>query len=57
MDDEAIFYLRARGLDEGEARHMLIRAFAGEVLNQIPIESLRARLDHELMQRLPEWTR
>jgi Fe-S cluster assembly protein SufD len=57
MDDEAIFYLRARGLDEGEARHMLIRAFAGEVLNQIPIESLRLRLDHELVQRLPEWTR
>jgi Fe-S cluster assembly protein SufD len=57
MDDEAIFYLRARGLDEGEARHMLIRAFAGEVLNQIPIESLRTRLDRELVQRLPEWTR
>ena len=57
MDDEAIFYLRARGLDERQARHMLIRAFAGEVLNQIPIESLRTRLDHELVQQLPEWTR
>jgi len=57
MDDEAIFYLRARGLDERQARHMLIRAFAGDVLNQIPIESLRTRLDHELVERLPEWTR
>jgi len=57
MDDEAIFYLRARGLDEPAARHMLIRAFAGDVLNQIPNESLRLRLDHELVQRLPEWTR
>jgi Fe-S cluster assembly protein SufD len=55
MDDEAIFYLRARGLDERQARQMLIRAFAGDVLNQIPLEPLRARLDEELVRRLPEW--
>src|SRR5581483_4009356 len=38
IDDEAIFYLRARGLGEREARQMLIRAFAGDVLNQMPLE-------------------
>ena len=53
MDDEAIFYLRARGLDEPEARRMLIRAFAGDVLGRMPIEALGARLDEELMRRLP----
>jgi Fe-S cluster assembly protein SufD len=55
MDDEAIFYLRARGIGEPEARHVLIRAFAGEVLNLMPLEPLRARIDEELVRRLPEW--
>jgi Fe-S cluster assembly protein SufD len=54
IDDDAIFYLRARGLDEAEARRMLIRAFAGEVLNRIPLEPLRASLDAEILRRIPE---
>jgi len=57
MDDEAIFYLRARGLGEAEARRMLIRAFAGDVLGRIPIEALGSRLDDELMRRLPGGSR
>jgi len=52
MDDEAIFYLRARGLGEQEARHLLIRAFASDVLNQIPLEQLRTRIDEDLSRRL-----
>jgi Fe-S cluster assembly protein SufD len=54
MDEEAIFYLRARGLSQAEARHLLIRAFVGDVLNQMPLEPLRARIDDELARRLPE---
>jgi Fe-S cluster assembly protein SufD len=53
IDDEAIFYLRARGLGEAEARQMLVRAFAAEVLNRIPLEPLRSRLDRELLARMP----
>jgi Fe-S cluster assembly protein SufD len=55
MDDEAIFYLRARGLSEAQARHVLIRAFAGDVLSQMPLDALRTRIDDELVARLPEW--
>jgi Fe-S cluster assembly protein SufD len=55
IDDEAIFYLRARGIGEREARHVLIRAFAGDVLNLMPLAPLRARIDEELVRRLPEW--
>jgi Fe-S cluster assembly protein SufD len=57
MDDEAVFYLRARGLGEPEARAILIRAFAGDVLNQMPLEPLRACMDEELVRRLPECRR
>ena len=34
LDEDAIFYLRARGLTYFEARDMLIHAFAGEVLDR-----------------------
>ena len=44
LDDEAIFYLRARGVPEAPARGMLIRGFAGEILDEIRIEALRDRL-------------
>jgi Fe-S cluster assembly protein SufD len=53
IDDEAMFYLRARGLSEHDARRLLIRAFAGEVLRRMPLASLSDRLEQELMQRLP----
>jgi Fe-S cluster assembly protein SufD len=54
MDEDAVFYLRARGLSEAQARHMLIRAFAGDVLAAMPFEPLRTQLEAELTARLPE---
>ncbi|MDQ2731094.1 MAG: Fe-S cluster assembly protein SufD [Armatimonadota bacterium] len=45
LDEEAIFYLRARGIPHGEARNMLTLAFASEVVNNIRVEPLRLRLE------------
>jgi len=56
MDDEAIFYLRARGLGLDEARHLLVQAFAGDVLNRMPLEPLRTRVEQVLLQLLPRTT-
>jgi Fe-S cluster assembly protein SufD len=53
MDEEAIYYLRARGIGYEDAKHMLIRAFAGDVLQQMPLQPLRDHLDGELVRRLP----
>jgi Fe-S cluster assembly protein SufD len=53
IDEEAIFYLRARGLGETDARRLLIRAFAGDILQRMPLTLLGARLDAELVGRLP----
>jgi Fe-S cluster assembly protein SufD len=55
MDEDAIFYLRARGLGAAQARDMLVHAFAGDVLNQMPLAPLRARVDRELSERLARW--
>ena len=52
LDDDAIFYLRARGLTYFEARDMLIHAFAGEILDQVKVESLRLALEAELYAQL-----
>jgi Fe-S cluster assembly protein SufD len=53
MDEEAIFYLRARGLSEAQARHMLIRAFAGDVLQYMTVEPLRSLVEAEFIRRIP----
>ncbi|MHC5734305.1 Fe-S cluster assembly protein SufD [Nostoc sp.] len=41
LEDDEIFYLQSRGIDENDARKLLINAFAAEVINQIPVPSLR----------------
>ncbi len=52
LDEDAIFYLRARGLTYFEARDMLIHAFAGDILNRVKIEPLRVALEAELYAQL-----
>ncbi|WP_017717495.1 Fe-S cluster assembly protein SufD [Kamptonema formosum] len=44
LDAEEVFYLQSRGLDGDAARTLLIDAFVGEVLNQLPVLSLRQTL-------------
>jgi Fe-S cluster assembly protein SufD len=44
IDEDLMFYLRARGLPEPEARALLIAAFVGEALDKIGNEALRAAL-------------
>ncbi|BAZ30675.1 hypothetical protein NIES4074_31370 [Cylindrospermum sp. NIES-4074] len=41
LEDDEIFYLQSRGIDENNARKLLVNAFAAEIINQIPIPSLQ----------------
>jgi Fe-S cluster assembly protein SufD len=52
IDENALFYLRSRGIGNREARLMLMFGFAHEVLQNIKIEALRERMDNLVMQRL-----
>jgi Fe-S cluster assembly protein SufD len=52
LDEDALFYLQARGLPPDQARDLLLHAFAGEVLGDISSEELRARLEVTLFARL-----
>ncbi len=53
LDDDALFYLRSRGLQEGDARSLLIHAFATDLLERIPLKPVRTGLECLLMTRLP----
>ena len=52
MDEAALFYMRQRGIDEKEARLLLKAAFITEVIETIPLESLRDRLHVVVDKRL-----
>lgn len=44
LEDDEIFYIQSRGIDENDARHLLINAFAAEIITQIPVSSIRETL-------------
>ncbi len=52
FDDEQLFYLRARGISEEQARRLVVRGFFGELISKIAIPGVRDRLtdaiEHEL---------
>lgn len=52
LDEDALFYLRARGLNDATARALLTQGFAEQVLREIPDEALRTSLTNTLLQRL-----
>lgn len=52
LDDEALFYLRSRGICERNARMLLMYAFANEIINFVEIESLRDKLLDMTKKRL-----
>jgi Fe-S cluster assembly protein SufD len=53
LDEDALFYLRARGLGLEQARSVLIHAFASDLLNHVAIEPIREQLDDLLLAQLP----
>lgn len=50
LDENALFYMQQRGIPAEEARHLLMYAFAGEVIDNIKLEALRERL-HILVEK------
>ena len=52
LDQEAMFYLRQRGICEANARLLLLYAFAGEIVDKISIKALKIRVDDMIRKRL-----
>lgn len=51
LDEEAVFYLRARGLSEKAARQLMVGAFVGEVFEKIENESVMSFIQNILSER------
>ena len=52
LREDALFYLRARGIPEHQARNILVYAFAAEVLEKITVEPVAKALEKELFEKL-----
>jgi len=52
LDEEAVFYLRTRGIGRDDAIQLLTLAFAGEILERVPVPELRERLEKVVADRL-----
>ncbi|MFA9461694.1 Fe-S cluster assembly protein SufD [Thiohalorhabdus methylotrophus] len=53
LDEDALFFLRSRGIGYEDARNLLIFGFANEIIERVRIEPVRARLEERLLKRLP----
>ena len=53
LDDDSIFYLHSRGIDEDSARSLLIYGFANDIISRVEVPNLRARIEHLVLNHLP----
>ncbi len=51
LDDEAIFYLRARGLSEKSAKQLMLTAFMSDVLDKITIPAVKTKVHRTINKR------
>ncbi|MEE8339471.1 MAG: Fe-S cluster assembly protein SufD [Xanthomonadales bacterium] len=56
LDEDAIFYLRSRGLSEAEARHLLVDAFCRAVTDKLDNQALAGRISELISQAMPSFT-
>jgi len=55
LDEDALFYMRARGISADDARNLMIHAFAGEVLDGVKEDVVRDRAMRLLEEKLSLW--
>ncbi len=54
VDDESLFYLRSRGIDEKSARSLLVNAFANDVLMNMSFEPLRDKINDFVINQMDQ---
>jgi Fe-S cluster assembly protein SufD len=52
LDEEALFYLRSRGIPKKEAKALLTYAFANNVLESVQLPSLKKRINGQIAKKL-----
>jgi Fe-S cluster assembly protein SufD len=54
LDDDALFYIQARGVGKKEAKMMLVQAFAGEIIGTLSNDILKDELHERLVEKLEQ---
>ena len=57
LDEDMVFYLRSRGIEETAARGLLTYGFASDVLERMPLACVREKLQEQLLSWLPNANR
>jgi len=52
LDEEALFYLRSRGINEKTAKSLLVHSFAVDILEYIKPQAIRNYVDQLISERL-----
>jgi Fe-S cluster assembly protein SufD len=52
LNEEDMFYLRSRGIGEDDARTLLLKAFASDVIDSVKIDEVREKLLKKLEMKL-----
>lgn len=52
LDNDQLFYLKSRGIDGDAARSLMVYAFASEIVERVPVESVRMYLLHQIANKL-----
>ena len=51
LDSEEVFYLKSRGLSDTVSRSLLTYAFGAEIIDRIPVASLKQRLEQTVLEQ------
>lgn len=57
LDENALFYLRSRGIPEAEARMLLMFAFTNDVIENVRMDALKDRLRQLVEKKISRRTR
>ncbi|MCD4751923.1 MAG: SufD family Fe-S cluster assembly protein [Anaerolineaceae bacterium] len=54
IDDEIVFYLKSRGVDEATARKLIVNGFFEEILDKINDDKMREEIRTTIQKKLAE---
>lgn len=54
LDDDSLFYLRARGVDADSARSLLLYGFANDIIGRVEVAEMRTRIEQLVLDRFPQ---
>lgn len=54
LDEDSLFYLRSRGINQESARSLLIYGFANDIVKCVEVPEIRTRIEQLVLNRLPQ---